>query len=168
MATKQKPKTKKPKIKKVKIKIDLPKIKLNANAKIVFAEIQNDVQKRIVKNAKIESKRNYSSPNAIYFWAKMALALTQKPIAKELRVSTKGNALARRDWCAKNNAVMVDRSLVIETKEIKKDRPDNAIRIRLSRLTHGKNLGYVRVISNKEYVKNPNHELAEMVYIYKK
>lgn len=159
---------KKAKIKKAKIKIKLPSVKLNASAKIIFTAIKKDVAVRIIKNAKIESKRNYATPNAIYFWQNMAIALTQKSIASELKIATKNNAFARREWCKKNNAVMVNRSLVIETKDIKMDRPDNAIRIRLSRLTHGTKLGYVRVISNKDYLNNPNDKNAEMVFIYKK
>ena len=83
-------------------------------------------------------------------------------------IATKTNAKNRRDWCAKNNAVMVDASLVVETKDKKDARVDNAIRIRISRLSIQNKLGYVRAISNRDYLDNKNPKLNNMVYIYKK
>jgi len=166
MATNRKPKTKK--IVSAKSKIQLPKIKLDASAKKVFADIQKDVAKRILANAKIESKRNYATENAHYFWNCISLAMTKKAIPAELKIATKTNAKNRRDWCAKNNAVMVDASLVVETKDKKDARVDNAIRIRISRLSIQNKLGYVRAISNRDYLDNKNPKLNNMVYIYKK
>ena len=160
-------KTKK-KLVKAKSKIKIPKIKLNANAKKVFANIQKDVAKRIVANAKIDSKRNYATENAKYFWNCISLAMTKKAIPSELKIATKTNAKSRRDWCAKNNAVMVDASLVVETDDKKDARVDNAIRIRISRLSIQNKLGYVRAISNRDYLDNKNPKLNNMVYIYKK
>jgi hypothetical protein len=166
MATNRKPKTKK--IVSAKSKIQLPKIKLNANAKKVFADIQKDVSKRILANAQIDSKRNYASKKAQYFWNCISLAMTKKAIPAELKIPTKTNAKNRRDWCAKNNAVMVDASLVVETKDKKDARVDNAIRIRISRLSIQNKIGYVRAISNYDYLNNTNPKLKNMVYIYKK
>jgi len=169
MVTKRKPKTKKNAIEKVK---------LSSKAIKVFSLVENDVMKRILKNSKIESKRNYRSENAKYFWRKMSLALISKIIDKELRVSTKGNAKARREWCEKNNAVIVDMSMVTQTelgninKKNKKGkktyRPENNLRIRLEKITQGKNLGYVRVISDYDFQNDINLDLAHLVYIYKK
>ena len=94
--------------------------------------------------------------------------MTKKAIPSELKIATKTNAKNRRDWCAKNNAVMVDASLVVETKDKKDARVDNAIRIRISRLSIQNKLGYVRAISNRDYLDNKNPKLKNMVYIYKK
>ena len=76
------------------------------------------------------------------------------------------------------NFVIVDMSLVTETdlgninkrdKHGKKNyRPENALRIRLGKITQGKNLGYVRVISDYEFQNDINLDLAHLVYIYKK
>lgn len=166
MVTKRKPKTKK--IVSAKSKIKLPKIKLNASAKKVFADIQKDVSKRIVANARIDSKRNYSTDNAKYFWSCISVAMTKKAIPSELKMATKQNASDRREWCKKNNAIMVDASLVVETDDKKTDRVDNAIRIRISRLTIQNKIGYVRAISNREYKDGTSPELENMVYLYKK
>ena len=106
MVTKRKPKVKKNVIEKVK---------LSSKAIKVFSLVENDVTKRILKNSQIESKRNYQSENAKYLWRKMSVALISKVIEKDLRVSTKGNAKNRREWCEKNNAVIIDMSLVVET-----------------------------------------------------
>lgn len=169
MATKRKPKTKKNVIE---------KIKLSAQATKVFSLVQNDVMKRIIKNSKIESKRNYKTENAKYLWRKMSVALISKVIDKDLRISTKGNAKSRREWCEKNNAVIVDMSMVTETelgdinkrnKNGKKTyRPENNLRIRLEKITQGKNLGYVRVISDYDFQNDINLDQAHLVYIYKK
>ncbi len=94
--------------------------------------------------------------------------MTKKAIPAELKIATKTNAKNRRDWCTKNNAVMVDASLVVETKDKKDARVDNAIRIRISRLSIQNKLGYVRAISNRDYLNNKNPKLNNMVYIYKK
>lgn len=166
MATKRKPKTKK--IVSAKSKIKIPQVKLNANAKKLFVQIEKDVAKRIIANAKIDSKRNYSTDSAKYLWQKIAVALTQKTISAELKKATKSNAFNRREWCKKNNAVMVDASLVVETKEKKDARVDNAIRIRISRLSIENKIGYVRVLSNREYLDEINPKLNNMVFIYKK
>ena len=91
-------KTKK-KLVKAKIKIKIPKIKLVASAKKIFVTIQKDITSRIVTNSKIDSKRNYQSDNAIYFWQKMSVALISKIIDKHLRKATKSNAKARREFC---------------------------------------------------------------------
>ncbi len=176
MATKRKPKTKK--IIEAKIKIKTDTVKLKGDAIKIFSLIQNDIMKRIVANSKIESKPNYRSENAIYLWKKMSVALVSKIIDKDLRVSTKGNAKNRREWCEKNNAVIVDMSMVTETalgninkrnkKGKKTYRPENALRIRLEKITQGKNLGYVRVISDYDFQNNINLDKAHLVYIYKK
>lgn len=176
MVTKRKPKTKK--IVSAKSKIKIPQIKLVASAKKIFSLIEKDVSKRIVANAKIESKRNYRTENAIHLWQKMSVALISKTIDKDLRVSTKGNAKNRREWCEKNNAVIIDMSLVVETdlgdinerdENGKKNyRPENALRIRLEKISQGKNLGYVRVISDKDFQNDINLDKAHLVYIYKK
>ena len=175
MTTKQKPKTK---TINAKSKIKITKVKLNGKMQIVFNAIQKDVMKRIVANSKIESKRNYRTPNAIHLWQKMSVALISKTIDKDLRVSTKSNASARREWCKKNNAVIIDMSLVVETdlgdinerdeNGRKNYRPENALRIRLDKITQGKNLGYVRVISDYEFQNDINLDKAHLVYIYKK
>ncbi len=169
MATKRKLKTKKNAIE---------KNKLSAKATKVFSLVENDVMKRIVKNSKIESKRNYRTENAKYLWRKMSVALISKTIDKDLRISTKSNAKNRRDWCEKNNAVIVDMSMVTETelgninkrnKNGKKTyRPENNLRIRLEKITQGKNLGYVRVISDYDFQNDINLDKAHLVYIYKK
>jgi len=179
MTTKRKPKTKKSKMPNAKIKINnVLQVKLNGKMQIVFNAIQNDVMKRIVANSKIESKRNYRTDNAIHLWKKMSVALISKTIDKDLRVSTKGNAKNRREWCKKNNAVIIDMSLVIETdlgdinkrdkNGKKKYRPENALRIRLEKITQGSKLGYVRVISDYEFQNDINLDKAHLVYIYKK
>ena len=169
MVTKRKPKVKKNVIEKVK---------LSSKAIKVFSLVENDVTKRILKNSQIESKRNYQSENAKYLWRKMSVALISKVIEKDLRVSTKGNAKNRREWCEKNNAVIIDMSLVVETdlgdinerdENGKKNyRPENALRIRLEKISQGKNLGYVRVISDKDFQNDINLDKAHLVYIYKK
>ena len=176
MVTKRKPKTKKIVIAKSEIKI--PQVKLVASAKKIFSLIESDISKRIIANAKIESKRNYRTANAIHLWQKMSVALISKTIEKDLRVSTKGNAKNRREWCEKNNAVIVDMSIVTETelgdinkrnkKGKKTYRPENNLRIRLEKISQGKNLGYVRVISDKDFQNDINLDKAHLVYIYKK
>ena len=176
MPTKRKPKTKK--IVSAKSKIKIPQVKLVASAKKIFSLIESDISKRIVANAKIDSKRNYRTANAIHLWQKMSVALISKTIDKDLRVSTKSNASARREWCKKNNAVIIDMSLVVETdlgdinerdENGKKNyRPENALRIRLEKITQGKNLGYVRVISDYDFQNDINLDKAHLVYIYKK
>lgn len=160
-----------------KTKIKIPKIKLIGAAKIIFASIQKDNAKRIATNAKLDSKRNYKSENAIYFWQSMAIALNAKTITKELRVMTKTNSQDRRAWCEKNNAVVVDMSKVTETElgDInerdengrKNYRPENALRIRLSKISHGKKLGYVRAISDYEFQNDIGLKKAHLVFIYK-
>ena len=103
MVTKRKPKTKK--IVSAKSEIKLPKIKLDASAKKVFADIQKDVAKRIVANAKIDSKRNYASKKAEYFWNCISLAMIKKAIPAELKIATKTNAKNRpRDRRATSRA----------------------------------------------------------------
>ena len=176
MATKRKPK--KSKIVMAKSQIKIPQVKLVADAQKIFSLIQKDVMKRIFANAKIESKRNYKTKNAIHLWQKMSVALISKTIDKDLRVSTKGNAKNRRDWCKKNNAVIIDMSLVIETdlgdinkrnkKGKKTYRPENALRIRLDKISQGKNLGYVRVISDYDFQNDIDLDKAHLVFIYKK
>lgn len=176
MATKRKPKTKK--IINAKSKINIPSVKLVVSAKKIFSLIENDVMKRILANAKIESKRNYRTKNAIYLWQKMSVALISKTIEKDLKVSTKSNAKNRREWCKKNNAVIVDMSLVTETdlgdinkrnkKGKKTYRPENNLRIRLEKISQGKNLGYVRVISDYDFQNDINLDKAHLVFIYKK
>lgn len=176
MATKRQPKAKK--IVSAKSKIKIPQVKLVASAKKIFSLIENDISRRIVANAKIESKRNYRTANATHLWQKMSVALISKTIDKNLRVSTKGNARARREWCEKNNAVIIDMSMVTQTelgninkrnKNGKKTyRPENNLRIRLEKITQGKNLGYVRVISDYDFQNNINLDKAHLVYIYKK
>lgn len=166
------------KLVKAKVKIKIPKIKLTATANKFFTLIKKDVSSRIVTNSKLDSKRNYQSENAIYFWQKMSVALISKIIDKDLRKATKSNAKARREFCEKNKCVIVDMSLVTETdlgdinkrnKNGKKTyRPENNLRIRLSKITQGKNLGYVRVISDYEFQNDINLDLAHLVYIYKK
>ena len=54
MATNRKPKTKK--IVSAKSKIKIPQVKLVASAKKIFSLIESDISKRIVANAKIDSK----------------------------------------------------------------------------------------------------------------
>jgi hypothetical protein len=176
MATKRKPKTKK--IINAKSKIKIPQVKLVADAQKIFSLIQKDVMKRIFANAKIESKRNYKTKNAIHLWQKMSVALISKTIEKDLKVSTKSNAKNRREWCKKNNAVIVDMSLVTETdlgdinkrnkKGKKTYRPENALRIRLDKISQGKNLGYVRVISDYDFQNDINLDKSHLVFIYKK
>lgn len=176
MATKRQPKAKK--IVSAKSKIKIPQVKLVASAKKIFSLIENDISRRIVANAKIESKRNYRTANATHLWQKMSVALISKTIDKNLRVLTKGNARARREWCEKNNAVIIDMSMVTQTelgninkrnKNGKKTyRPENALRIRLDKISQGKNLGYVRVISDYDFQNNINLNKAHLVYIYKK
>ena len=176
MATKRKPKTKK--IINAKSEIKIPSVKLVVSEKKIFSLIENDVMKRIIANAKIDSKRNYRTKNAIYLWQKMAVALISKTIDKDLRVPTQINAKARREWCKKNNAVIIDMSLVIETDlgdinkrddDGKKNyRPENALRIRLGKISHGKNLGYVRVISDYDFQNDINLDKSHLVFIYKK
>jgi len=169
MVTKRKPKVKKNVIEKVK---------LSSKAIKVFSLVENDVTKRILKNSQIESKRNYQSENAKYLWRKMSVALISKVIEKDLRISTKGNAKNRREWCEKNNAVVVDMSMVTETelgninkrnkKGKKTYRPENNLRIRLEKISQGKNLGYVRFISDYDFQNDINLDKAHLVYIYKK
>ena len=176
MVTKRKPKTKK--IVSAKSKIKIPQVKLVASAKKIFSLIESDISKRIIANAKIESKRNYRTANAIHLWQKMSVALISKTIEKDLRVSTKGNAKNRREWCEKNNAVVVDMSMVTETelgninkrnkKGKKTYRPENNLRIRLEKISQGKNLGYVRFISDYDFQNDINLDKAHLVYIYKK
>ena len=176
MATKRKPKTKK--IINAKSKIKIPQVKLVADAQKIFSLIQKDVMKRIFANAKIESKRNYKTKNAVHLWQKMSVALISKTIEKDLKVSTKSNAKNRREWCKKNNAVIVDMSLVTETdlgdinkrnkKGKKTYRPENALRIRLDKISQGKNLGYVRVISDYDFQNDINLDKSHLVFIYKK
>lgn len=176
MATKRKPK--KSKIVMANSQIKIPQVKLVANAKKIFLLIESDISKRIVANAKIESKRNYRTINAIHLWQKMSVALISKTIEKDLKVSTKSNAKNRRDWCKKNNAVIIDMSLVIETdlgdinerdENGKKNyRPENALRIRLDKISQGKNLGYVRVISDYDFQNDIDLDKAHLVFIYKK
>lgn len=144
------------------------KIRKVSAIKKVFTEIKLQNQKNIVINARRDSKRNYSSNRAEYFFTCVAMALIAKPITKELSVATKSNAKARREWCEKNNAVIVDRSKVIEKKLISKDRPENLIRIRLTTIKHGEKIGYVRVMSNGDYQKNPKSKKSELVFIYRK
>ena len=168
---------KRKKMVKAKAKIKIPKIKLFGVATKVFADIQNDNAKRIAINAKLDSKRNYRTDNAVYFWRSMAMAFNAKAITKELRVMTKSNTKERRAWCEKNRAVIVDMSKVTETElgDInerdengrKNYRPENALRIRLSKISQGKKLGYVRVISDYEFQHDIKLSKAHLVYLYK-
>jgi len=134
----------------------------------IFTEIKMQNQKNILINARRDSKRNYSSNRAEYFFNCVAQAVVRNPIPKSLAIATKSNAKARREWCEKNNAVIVDRSKVIEKKLISKDRPENLIRIRLTTIKHGEKIGYVRVMSNDDYQKNPKSKKSELVFIYRK
>ena len=47
-------------------------------------------------------------------------------------------------------------------------RPENSLRIRLDKISQGKNLGYVRVISDYDFQNDINLDKAHLVYIYKK
>jgi len=133
----------------------------------IFTEIKMQNQKNILINARRDSKRNYSSNRAEYFFNCVAQAVVRNPIPKSLAIATKSNAKARREWCEKNNAVIVDRSKVIEKKNISKDRPENLIRMRLTTVKYGEIIGYVRVISAVEYRKNPKSKKSELVFLYR-
>lgn len=135
--------------------------------KKILTEIKIQNQKNILINAKRDSKRNYSSNRAEYFFSCVAQAVAKNPIPKSLATATKSNAKTRRQWCLENNAVIVDRSKVIEKKNISKDRPENLIRIRLTTVKYGNIIGYVRVMSTDEYRKNPKSKKSELVFLYR-
>ena len=113
----------------------------------------------------------YNNPYLLSFYS-----LKNKTSKYRLKFKYKGIPLD--EWCKKNNAVIIDMSLVIETdlgdinerdENGKKNyRPENALRIRLKKITQGKNLGYVRVISDYDFQNDINLDQAHLVYIYKK
>jgi hypothetical protein len=90
-------------------------------------------------------------------------------IASDLRVATKNNAQARRQWCIDNGAVVVSRADV--THKVQGDRPDNAVRARLISLAKvdasAKRVGYIRVLDAYTAQRNPKHADIDKVYLYR-
>jgi hypothetical protein len=170
LSTNLKPK----KITEMQIKISIPKIKLNANANVIFNLIKKDIANRTKKNIAIHSRHNFASDQAIYLWQVMSVALASNKIMPKkingvqvLPINNSAdNALIRREWCKLNNLPMINARAIIEHDKFVK-RPANNLRMRFSRITKGKELGYVTVLSTVEILQGKNKKLNDMVFIYR-
>jgi len=127
------------------------------------------VDKARTTNARKGVKQHYADSKAVAFWQRIALVATTALIPMELRVATKNNAQARRQWCIDNGAVVVSRADV--THKVEGNRPDNAIRARLISLAKvdasAKRVGYVRVLDAYTAQRNPKHADIDKVFLYR-
>lgn len=146
------------------------KVKVKMSKKVAVSATANKVDKARTTNARKGVKQHYSDSKAVAFWQRLALVMVSPLIPMELRVATKNNAQARRQWCIDNKAVVVSRADV--THKVDGDRPDNAIRARLISLAKvdasAKRIGYVRVLDAYTAQRNPNHSDIDKVYLYRK
>lgn len=115
-------------------------------------------------------KLHYADPKAMAFIATLEAVIAGKLIPADLRTATKGNAVARRQWCADNGAVIVNaRDIALKTEC---DRPENVVRARVISLAKAGIIkagavGYVRALDTASATRNPSHPLAGAVYLYR-
>jgi hypothetical protein len=145
------------------------KAKAKVSVKVAVSATANKVDKARTTNARKGVKQHYSDAKAVAFWQLLALVVKSPLIPMELRVATKNNAQARRQWCIDNKAVVVSRADV--THKVQGDRPDNAVRARLISLAKvdasAKRVGYVRVLDAYTASRNPKHADIDKVYLYR-
>ena len=145
------------------------KAKAKVAVKVSATGTATKVAKARTSNAKAGVKQHYADSKAVAFWQLLAQVATTPLIASDLRIVTKNNAQARRQWCIDNKAVVVSRADV--THKVDGDRPDNAIRARLISLAKvdatAKKIGYVRVLDAYTAKRNPNHADADKVFLYR-
>jgi hypothetical protein len=126
------------------------------------------VDKARKANAKRGAKQHYADSKAHALWGAIATVAKLKMIPSDLRVATKGNAQARRQWCADNKATIIHADQVCHKVS---DRPDNAIRARLISLGNidasAKGIGYVRVLDSVTASRQPDHPMINAVYLYR-
>ncbi len=127
------------------------------------------VDKARTTNARKGVKQHYNDTKAVAFWQHLGMVATTALIPMDLRVATKNNAQARRQWCIDNGAVVVSRADV--THKVQGDRPDNAIRARLISLgkvdASAKRVGYIRVLDAYTASRNPKHADIDKVFLYR-
>lgn len=145
------------------------KAKAKVSVKVAVSATASKVDKARGANARKGVKQHYSDAKAVAFWQRLALVVKSPLIPMELRVATKNNAQARRQWCIDNGAVVVSRAEV--THKAEGDRPDNAVRARLISLAKvdatAKRVGYVRVLDAYTASRNPKHADIDKVYLYR-
>ena len=145
------------------------KAKAKVSVKVAVSATANKEDKARTTNARKGVKQHYADSKAVAFWQRIALVATTALIPMELRVATKNNAQARRQWCIDNKAVVVSRADV--THKVQGDRPDNAVRARLISLAKvdasAKRVGYVRVLDAYTASRNPKHADIDKVYLYR-
>ena len=144
------------------------KASAKGSVKVTVTLTEGKVAKRNLKLKARQSKPMYTDQGAQALWASVATVAKGKLIPTDLRVATKGNAQARRQWCADNGATLVD---VAEVCRKVGDRPDNALRARLETLGDvdgvAKSVGYVRAIDSATAKRDPEHALVTSVYLYR-
>lgn len=143
------------------------KVSVKATAKVkATGEIASKIAKVNSGHAKDQTKQ---VEQATAFWATLERVAQGKKISAELATATRSNGQARRQWCLDNKAVMIDVS-TIATKN-GSGRPENTLRAKLLVLTEHKTvaskIGYVRVLDSQTATMNPDHDLADMVFIYR-
>lgn len=122
------------------------------------------------RNAKRQGKQHYDNPELDLAVAKvLATPIIPKGDKEDdnLRVATKRNAAARREW-ARVNGVRVERAKVC--RKVEGDRPDNAVRsviLRYPDQTVAKRIKYVRAISSTIAAAFPDHPDHDAVYLYR-
>jgi hypothetical protein len=145
------------------------KAKAKVSVKVAVSATANKVDKARTTNARKGVKQHYSDSKAVAFWQLLALVVKSPLIASDLRIATKNNAQARRQWCIDNGAVVVSRADV--THKVQGDRPDNAVRARLISLAKvdasAKRVGYIRVLDAYTASRNPKHADIDKVYLYR-
>ena len=145
------------------------KAKAKVSVKVAVSATASKVDKARTSNARKGVKQHYSDSKAVAFWQLLALVVKSPLIASDLRIATKNNAQARRQWCIDNGAVVVSRADV--THKVQGDRPDNAVRARLISLAKvdasAKRVGYIRVLDAYTAQRNPKHADIDKVYLYR-
>lgn len=144
---------------KATVKVTKPSVKATAQVAKVRA-----------RNAKAGVKQHYADASALAFIATLEMVAGGKLIPADIRTATKGNATARRQWCADNGAVIINASDIARKTEC--DRPDNVVRARIVSLAKAGiakagAIGYVRALDTASATRNPSHPLAGAVYLYR-
>ena len=134
------------------------------------ASVTAKVAKARKRNAGAGVKQHYADDKAMAFIATLETVAGGKLIPADIRTATKGNATARRQWCADNGAVIINATDIALKTEC--DRPENVVRARVISLAKAGIIkagavGYVRALDTASATRNPSHPLAGAVYLYR-